>query len=695
MYPFSFFIYLRGGDYRPQPPASNRTSPSFILLILYLTLSPSVSALDFLFNSFNASAAASLDLIQDAHIDSPVIRLDNESDRFSLGRVFYRSKVLMKPSSNSTVLSSFSTSFVFSILPESSTSPGWGIAFVLSNSTRPDGALSGQYFGLFSDAPQPPAAPLLAVEFDIGQHTELADPSSNHIGIDLNNVVSAKTEEARYYNSSGGIVPVIMRNGQNIQAWIEFDGPRSQIDVTIAPVGISRPLKPLLSYKDQLIANYISAEMYVGFSASENTYFEEQRILAWSFSNISFAREINTTNLPTFLPKTSSSSLPPGGIAGITVGSVLILILSFSAMYWFWRKNKEKGLEDDELKDWEMEYWPHRFPYEELSQATNKFSKDELLGAGGFGRVYKGKLPNNSEVAVKCVNHDSKQGLREFMAEISSMGRLQHKNLVQMRGWCRKGSELLLVYDYMSNGSLNRWIFDKPKKLMNWVGRRRVLADVAEGLNYLHHGWDQVVIHRDIKSSNILLDSDMRGRLGDFGLAKLYTQGEAPKTTRVVGTLGYLAPEMATATAPTTASDVYGFGIVVLEVACGRRPIEAKAEREEETVLVDWVRQKYTEGRMAEAADARIQGEYEAEEMEVVLKLGLSCCHPDPLRRPTIREVAAVLLGDEAAGLPRLSCPNPAAPVVMGSGESRHRSFKFRLEFSLTERNSDFLKVPA
>ncbi|CAH2075703.1 unnamed protein product [Thlaspi arvense] len=623
MYPFSFFIYLRGGDYRPQPPASNRTSPSFILLILYLTLSPSVSALDFLFNSFNASAAASLDLIQDAHIDSPVIRLDNESDRFSLGRHQHRLGHRLR---------------ALQLYP-TRRRPLKSVLWALLRCTSA------------------PAAPLLAVEFDTGQNTEFGDPSSNHIGIDLNNVVSAKTEEARYYNSSGGIVPVIMRNGQNIQAWIEFDGPRSQIDVTIAPVGISRPLKPLLSYKDQLIANYISEEMYVGFSASESTYFEEQRILAWSFSNISFAREIDTTNLPTFLPKTSSSSLPPGGIAGITVGSVLILILSFSAMYWFWRKNKEKGLEDDELEDWEMDYWPHRFPYEELSQATNKFSKDELLGAGGFGRVYKGKLPNNSEVAVKCVNHDSKQGLREFMAEISSMGRLQHKNLVQMRGWCRKGSELLLVYDYMSNGSLNRWIFDKPKKLMNWVGRRRVLADVAEGLNYLHHGWDQVVIHRDIKSSNILLDSDMRGRLGDFGLAKLYTQGEAPKTTRVVGTLGYLAPEMATETAPTTASDVYGFGIVVLEVACGRRPIEAKAEREEETVLVDWVRQKYTEGRMAEAADARIQGEYEAEEMEVVLKLGLSCSHPDPLRRPTMREVVAVLLGDEAAGLPRALLP--------------------------------------
>ncbi|XP_059664246.1 L-type lectin-domain containing receptor kinase S.1-like [Cornus florida] len=199
--------------------------------------------------------------------------------------------------------------------------------------------------------------------------------------------------------------------------------------------------------------------------------------------------------------------------------------------------------EDDEIEDWELEYWPHRYSYEELSEATNGFSKDELLGTGGFGKVYKATLPNNTVVAVKCVNHYSKQGLKEFMAEISSIGHLQCKNLVQMRGWCQKGNELMLVYDYMPNGSLNRWIFDKPKTLLGWDDRRKILADVVEGLNYLYHGWDQVVIHRDIKWSNILLGSDMRGRLGDFGLAKLYTQGEVPNTTRVVGTLGYLAPE--------------------------------------------------------------------------------------------------------------------------------------------------------
>lgn len=176
--------------------------------------------------------------------------------------------------------------------------------------------------------------------------------------------------------------------------------------------------------------------------------------------------------------------------------------------------------------------------------------------------------------------------------------------------------------------------------------------DIVEGLTYLHSGWDQVVIHRDIKSSNVLLDWDMRARLGDFGLAKLYQLGEVPNTTRVVGTFGYLAPELAMASAPSTASDVYSFGVVVLEVICGRRPI-VMTSPEEEIVLVDWVRQLYLEGKLWEAADKRMEEEeclIKREEMEKALKIGLACCHPDPQRRPQMKDVVSVLVGDHDDG---------------------------------------------
>ncbi|KAJ4850864.1 L-type lectin-domain containing receptor kinase S.1 [Turnera subulata] len=645
----SLLLRPPGATMTPQPPV-------LLLFLLLVSTQPCSFALDFLFNSFN-STNPGVDLIQDARVDSSVIRLTNDSNQYSLGRAFYPTRINMRssPSQNGTAsstLSSFSTSFVFSILPQIASSPGFGLCFVLSNWTNPPGALASQYFGLFTNATVPVQAPLLAVEFDTGQNPEFNDPNRNHIGIDLNNIESAMTEDAGYYNSSGGFVPVSIGNGQNIHAWIDFDGVDLVINVTVAPVGIPRPSLPTLTFKDPVIANYVSADMFVGFSASKTQWVEAQRILAWSFSDRGVAKDINVTNLPVFSLPSSSSSLSGGAIAGIVIGCVAFLILFGFGFYWFWRQNKLKDEEEDDIEDWELEYWPHRFSYEELTQATNGFSNDQLLGSGGFGKVYKGTLPSNkTEIAVKCVNHDSKQGLREFMAEISSIGRLQHKNLVQLRGWCRKSNELLLVYDYMPNGSLDRYIFtssrNRSNKLLNWQQRRQILADVAEGLNYLHNGWDQVVVHRDIKSSNILLDSDMRGRLGDFGLAKLYSHNEVPSTTRVVGTLGYLAPELATMAVATSASDVYSFGVVILEVACGRRPIEMGKEEEDDRLLIDVVRDFYAKGKVVEAADERIKGEYGAEEMEMVLKLGLACCHPDPQRRPSMREVVALFVGED------------------------------------------------
>ncbi|KAK7265639.1 hypothetical protein RJT34_33261 [Clitoria ternatea] len=610
----------------------------FMILLLLFS---SVFSVDFLFNSF--TNVKNLTLINDAHIDGSVIRMTNDSNQYSYGRVFYPTKLPMKP------ISSFSTTFIFSILPQIPTSPGFGLAFLLCNTTSPPDALASQYFGLFNNFPS--VFPLIAVEFDTGQNPEFNDIDDNHIGIDLNNIESINATPAGYYNSSAAFFPLRMRTGQNIRAWIDFDGENFEFNVTIAPIGISRPSIPTLSYKNPIIANYISSDMYFGFSASKTNWIEAQRVLAWSFSDSGPARDLNTTNLPVFQPESSSSSFSGGAIAGIVVGCVVFVLICASVFYLWGRHIKGKEEEEDEIEDWELEYWPHRFSYEELSAATGEFRRDNLLGSGGFGRVYRGILLNKTQVAVKCVNHDSKQGLREFMAEISSMGRLQHKNLVQMRGWCRKGNELMLVYDYMPNGSLNKWVFDNPEKLLGWEQRRRILVDVAEGLNYLHHGWDQVVIHRDVKSSNILLDAEMRGRLGDFGLAKLYQHGEVPNTTRVVGTLGYLAPELATVTAPTSASDVYSFGVVLLEVACGRRPIETSVA-EEEVVLIDWVRDLYAKGCATEAADARIQGEFDLRDMEMVLKLGLACCHPDPQRRPTMKEVVALLLGEDLPEAP-------------------------------------------
>ncbi|KAJ6768050.1 hypothetical protein OIU74_021838 [Salix koriyanagi] len=274
------------------------------------------------------------------------------------------------------------------------------------------------------------------------------------------------------------------------------------------------------------------------------------------------------------------------------------------------------------------------------------FREKELLGFGGFGKVYRGTLPNSdTPIAVKRFCHESRQGLREFSTEITSIGRLRHKNLVRLLGWSRRGGELLLVYDYMPNGSLDKYIFEKTKAILKWEQRFKIVKDVASGLLYLHEEWEQTVIHRDIKAGNVLLDSELNGRLGDFGLAKLYERGSNPITTKVVGTLGYMAPELTKTGKPTTSSDVFAFGALLLEVVCGRRPIEPKA-LPEELILVDWVWDKWKSGAILDVVDPRLKGEFDEIEAVLLLKLGLMCSNYVPKARPLMRKIVRYLEGE-------------------------------------------------
>ncbi|XVF08137.1 hypothetical protein REPUB_Repub06bG0199900 [Reevesia pubescens] len=182
----------------------------------------------------------------------------------------------------------------------------------------------------------------------------------------------------------------------------------------------------------------------------------------------------------------------------------------------------------------------------------------------------------------------------------------------------------------MANCSLDKFLFDEPQTVLNWEQRFRIIKGVASGLLYLHEGYEQIVIHRDVKASNVLLDDNLNGILGDFGLARLYDHGSNPGTTRVVGTLGYLAPELPKTGKATTSSDVYAFGAVLREVACGHRPIEPKA-LPAELVLVDWVWEQFRQGRVIDVVDTRLNGKYDEGEMLMMLKLGLICSNDVPM----------------------------------------------------------------
>jgi serine/threonine protein kinase len=227
------------------------------------------------------------------------------------------------------------------------------------------------------------------------------------------------------------------------------------------------------------------------------------------------------------------------------------------------------------------------------------------------------------------------------------MGRLRHRNLVQLLGYCRLKGELLLVYDYMPNGSLDQFLYSNEKPNLNWLQRFRIIRGVAFGLLYLHEEWEQIVLHRNVKASNVLLDAEFNGKLGDFGLARLYDHGSNPQTTHVVGTVGYLAPELYRTGRATTYSDVFAFGAFMLEVACGRRPIELQAQGLlERAFLVEWVSECWRRGAILDASDPRLEGNYVVEEMVLALKLGLLCSHAVPTTRPSMKRVMHFLDGD-------------------------------------------------
>ncbi|XP_031489794.1 L-type lectin-domain containing receptor kinase SIT2-like [Nymphaea colorata] len=556
------------------------------------------------------------------------------------GHAFYPSILQFKKSPVARTTQSFSTHFVFEIESEFQEQGGHGFAFVVSPSTNFSDATGGPYLGLFNESNNGnPTNHIFAVEFDTVQQAHLDDIDGNHVGIDVNGVNSSVSESAAYYTDYGKMEVVVLDSLTPIQAWIEYDGQMKQLNVTIAPV--SHPLKPtrsLISYSIDL-SSILLEHMYVGFSSGTQRLVSKHYILGWSFKMDE--PELDLSSLPSIsdeAPVWKSSKL----FLNISVASVALSFLIITAGIFFLAYRKRK-LTSEKIEGWEIDY-PHRFSYKELYRATKGF-KDEL-GKGGFGSVYKGVLPGTGiEVAVKKVSHESRQGMREFVAEVSSLGRMRHRNLVQLHGWCRRGDDLLLVYELMPNGSLDGFLFDVKAGCLSWEQRFNILKGIASGLLYLHEEWEQVVVHRDVKASNVLLDGDLNGRLSDFGLARLYEHETNPKTTHIVGSFGYMAPELSRTYKSTTSSDVYSYGALLLEVACGRRPFEP-GRPSEEIILVELVDSLWKGGRILDAMDKKLENCYVVEEAELVLKLGVLCSQNAPESRPSMRQLTQFLNGD-------------------------------------------------
>ncbi|CAN6334933.1 unnamed protein product [Urochloa humidicola] len=326
-----------------------------------------------------------------------------------------------------------------------------------------------------------------------------------------------------------------------------------------------------------------------------------------------------------------------------------------------------KPVDDDLLQLQAGVTGPRQFSYDELAAATGDFSDDRRLGSGGFGSVYRGFMEDtNRDVAVKRVSKTSRQGWKEFVSEVRIISRLRHRNLVQLIGWCHSSTgsgdgddELLLVYELMHNGSLDAHLY-RSDNVLTWPVRYGIALGVGTALLYLHEEAERRVVHRDVKPSNVMLDASFTAKLGDFGLARLIDDNRRSHTTGVAGTMGYMDPECMLAGRASVESDVYSFGVLLLEITCGRRPAVRVREEDEYYVhLVQWVWDSYSGGSILDAADARLEGEFDGREMACTMLVGLWCAHPDRSLRPTIRQAVNVLRFE--APPPSLSAKMPVA----------------------------------
>ncbi|KAK9078254.1 hypothetical protein SSX86_002311 [Deinandra increscens subsp. villosa] len=287
------------------------------------------------------------------------------------------------------------------------------------------------------------------------------------------------------------------------------------------------------------------------------------------------------------------------------------------------------------------------FSLKELHSATNNFNYDNKLGEGGFGSVYWGQLWDGSQIAVKRLKVYSNKAEMEFAVEVEILARVRHKNLLSLRGYCAEGQERLIVYDYMPNLSLLSHLHGQHSAecLLDWNRRMNIAIGSAEGILYLHHNATPHIIHRDIKASNVLLDAEFKAQVADFGFAKLIPDGATHVTTRVKGTLGYLAPEYAMLGKASESCDVYSFGILLLELASGKKPIE-KVNAATRRSIAEWALPLACQKRFSEIADPKLKGSYSVEELKRVVLVGLVCARNQAEKRPTILEVVELLKGE-------------------------------------------------
>ncbi|XP_062012882.1 probable LRR receptor-like serine/threonine-protein kinase At1g53440 isoform X2 [Rosa rugosa] len=322
------------------------------------------------------------------------------------------------------------------------------------------------------------------------------------------------------------------------------------------------------------------------------------------------------------------------------------------------------------------------FTFKQIRAATKSFDPVNKIGEGGFGSVYKGILLDGTIIAVKQLSSKSKQGNREFVNEIGMISGLQHPNLVRLYGCCIEANELLLVYEYMENNSLAGALFEESPLKLDWPTRQKICLGIAKGLAFLHEESALKVVHRDIKTTNVLiLDQDLNAKISDFGLAKLDEEEKSHISTRIAGTIGYMAPEYALWGCLTYKADVYSFGVVALETVAGKNKMKYRPN-ENIQCLMDWALVLQQKGNLLELVDPRLGSDFNKKEAIRTIKVSLLCANPTAALRPIMSEVVSMLEGRTPVDEVVLD------PSIHGDEMTRLRAFEDQFDHSTAQGSS-------
>ncbi|KAJ4824857.1 BRASSINOSTEROID INSENSITIVE 1-associated receptor kinase 1 [Turnera subulata] len=376
-----------------------------------------------------------------------------------------------------------------------------------------------------------------------------------------------------------------------------------------------------------------------------------------SFENNNFT--VASVSPPPPLQRTtppSNANRATGAIAGGVAAGAALLFAAPAIGLVFWRRRRPQ----DHFFDVPAEEDPKvhlgqlkRFSLRELQVATDNFSNKNILGRGGFGKVYKGRLADGSLVAVKRLREERTQGGElQFQTEVEIISMAVHRNLLRLRGFCMTPTERLLVYPLMVNGSVASCLRERldSQSPLSWPIRKQIALGSARGLAYLHDHCDPKIIHRDVKAANILLDEEFEAVVGDFGLAKLMDYKDTHVTTAVRGTIGHIAPEYLSTGKSSEKTDVFGYGVMLLELITGQRAFDlARLANDDDGMLLDWVKGLLTDKRLEALVDTDLQGNYVDEEVEQLIQVALLCTQSSPMERPKMSDVVMMLEGDGLA----------------------------------------------